>query len=80
MQDKEIYEKLVATFHSVFDDGTINIRPETSAAEIEAWDSFNHVNLLLAIESSFHIKFSTQDMESMQNVGDIADIIRKKLS
>jgi acyl carrier protein len=80
MQDSQIYEKLTTTFHDIFDDKDIQIGPETSASDIENWDSFNHINLVLAIQSSFGIKFSSSELESMENVGEIVTLIQRKLS
>lgn len=80
MHDGQIYEKLTTLFHDVFDDKSIIVGPGTSASNIEDWDSFNHINLILAIEASFHVKFSTQELESMESVNDIVVLIKKKLA
>lgn len=80
MQDSQIYEKLAGTFRDVFDDNNIQISSQTSASDIENWDSFNHINLVLAIQASFGIKFSSSELESMENVGDIVMLIQRKLA
>jgi acyl carrier protein len=80
MQDSIIYEKLATIFHDVFDDQSIFVGPNTSASEIEGWDSFNHINLVLAIQASFGVKFSSGELESMESVGDIVSLIKKKLA
>lgn len=80
MQDTQIYEKLTIVFHDIFDDKSIILSPTTSAADIDAWDSFNHINLVLAVQASFGVKFSSTELESMENVGDIAALIQKKLA
>jgi acyl carrier protein len=79
MNDSKIYERLTAVFHDIFDDRSIVIGPATSASNINNWDSFNHVNLIVAIEASFRVKFSTQELESMESVGDIVALLKNKL-
>jgi acyl carrier protein len=80
MQDSQIYETLTGVFHDVFDDPNIVLGPQTNAADIEGWDSFNHINLILAIERSFGVKFSTQELEKLESVADIVMLLEKKLA
>src|ERR1700733_2605419 len=53
MTEAEIYRELTVIFHDVFGDDSIVIGPETAAPDIPGWDSFNHINLIVAIEQSF---------------------------
>ena len=53
MGDAEIYFKLTEIFRDIFDDDTIILLPETTAADIPEWDSVNHINLTVAAESAF---------------------------
>jgi acyl carrier protein len=80
MQQSEIYAKLTAIFHDLFDDSSIVLRPEMTAADVPEWDSFNHINLIVGIEAEFRIKFQTAELETMHNVGALADRIEKKLA
>jgi acyl carrier protein len=80
MQQQEIYARLSGIFHDVFDDDTIVLNPGLTAADVPEWDSFNHINLIVAVESRFGIKFQTAELESMQTVGHLADIIQSKLA
>jgi acyl carrier protein len=80
MQDSEIYETLTGAFHDVFDEPNIVLGPATTSADIEGWDSFNHINLILAIERSFGVKFSTQELEKLESVADIVTLLKKKLA
>lgn len=79
MNDDQIYEKLSGIFYDIFDEKDIVLTSNTTAADIETWDSFNHVNLIVAIESSFDVKFSTQEIEAMEDVGDIVLRLKAKL-
>jgi acyl carrier protein len=80
MQQQQIYDQLTAIFHDLFDDDTIVLTPELTAADVPEWDSFNHINLIVAVESHFKIKFQTAELESMNTVGHLADLIEKKLA
>jgi acyl carrier protein len=80
MQQDEIYAQLTAIFHDLFDDDTLVFTPRLTAADVPEWDSFNHINLIVAIESRFKIKFQTAELESMHSVGHLADLIHAKLA
>ena len=72
-------EKLQNVFRTVFDDDTLMIARETTAQDVEAWDSVQHVTLMLEAESAFGIRFTTSEMAYLKNVGDWVDLIEKKL-
>ena len=80
MQQHDIYTQLTAIFHDLFDDDTLVLTPSLTAAGVPEWDSFNHINLIVAIESRFGIKFQTAELESMHTVGHLADLIQSKLA
>lgn len=63
-----------------FDDDTLIIRPDTTAADIEAWDSMNHLNIIAGIEDRFRIKFKNSDVEALHNVGDLVATIDRKIA
>lgn len=72
-------EKLNEIFCEVFDDEEINIKPETTANDVDGWDSLSHINLVLAVESRFNIRFSQKELLSFKNVGDMLRCIELKL-
>jgi len=80
MQQQDIYAQLTNIFHDLFDDDTIILSPALTAAGVPEWDSFNHINLVVAVESRFGIKFQTAELESMHTVGHLADLIQSKLA
>lgn len=80
MQESEIYQRLTKIFHDVLDDDSIVLTPELTASDVKEWDSFNHINLIVAIEQAFKIKFQTAELESMKNVGHLVALIEKKLN
>jgi acyl carrier protein len=73
-----IYASLKQIFQDVFDDDTIVVTPELTAAEVAEWDSLSHIRLILAVERTFKIKFSAAQTAGLQNVGQLADLIRAK--
>lgn len=79
MDTAAIYRELTEIFRDVFDDDSITLTPETTAADIHDWDSANHVNLIVAIEVRMGIKFKTTEIESLHNVGHLVSLVEQKL-
>ena len=80
MQQQQIYAEVTSIFHDVFDDDTLVLTPDLTAAAVPEWDSFNHINLIVAVESHFKIKFQTAELEAMNTVGHLVALIEKKLA
>ena len=80
MQQSDIYDQLTAILRDTFDDDTLVVTPTLAAADVPEWDSFNHINLIVAIESRFKIKFQTAELEELHTVGHLADLIAAKLA
>ena len=79
MTRAEVYEKLNDVFRDVFDDETIIVHDETTADDIEGWDSLEHINLVVAVENEFDISFNMGEVNKMKNVGEMVDIILRKM-
>lgn len=73
-------EKLNGIFCVVFDDAEIVVGAETTANDIDGWDSLSHVNLVVAVENGFGIKFNRKEVITFKNVGDMLSCIEKKLA
>ena len=73
------YDKLNEVFREVFDDNEISLTPETTADDIEGWDSLSHVNLIIAVEMKFDIEFSQKEIRSFSNVGEMATCVESKI-
>ena len=69
-----LYRELTEIFREVFDDDRLVLTPETTAADIEGWDSVAHIGLLVAIEERMHVKFQTAALDSLHNVGQLAGV------
>lgn len=78
MNREEIFGKLNEIFRDVFDDETIEVKEETTSADIEGWDSLTHISLIAAVEEEFGFKFQMKDVISMKKVGDMVDIIEEE--
>jgi acyl carrier protein len=75
MDRNKILEKLTIVFRDVFDDDSIVIDETTTSADIEDWDSIEHINLVSAVEDEFGIRFRMKEVSGMKNVGEMVDII-----
>ena len=79
MKRDEIFERVTNVFRDVFDDETIVLSDETTAADIEDWDSLAHITLIAAIEDEFNYKFGMKDVLGLKNVGEMIDLLEKNL-
>jgi len=76
----DIKENVTAIFRDIFDDGSIVLQRETTADDIEEWDSLAHISLIVAIEKEFRIKFDLIELKPLQNVGEMLDLIQAKIA
>lgn len=79
MTREEVYEALNEVFQDVFDDEDIRVNDATTAADIEDWDSLEHINLIVAVEKKFNIKFNMGEVNTFKNVGEMVDIIMTRI-
>ena len=75
MDTREIYTRLDRVFQDVFDDDSIHVSANTTANDIEDWDSLEHITLISAVEREFRMKFKMGEISSMKNVGEMVSII-----
>jgi acyl carrier protein len=80
MDDSQILEQLTDIIRDVLNNDTLTLTPETIAADVPEWDSFNHINIVVATEVKFGIKFKTAELEHVRNVGEFVALIGQKLS
>jgi len=73
-------EVLNIIFQMVFDDETLQIRPEMTADDVDGWDSLSHVNLITAIEARFQVKFVQKELLTLKNIGDLHRLIEAKIA
>lgn len=79
MSRGEITKKLTEIFRDVFDDEEIELSDSTTANDIEAWDSLEHISLIAAVEKAFKMRFTMREVSGMKNVGEMIDIIGQRI-
>ncbi|UGY22035.1 MULTISPECIES: acyl carrier protein [Bradyrhizobium] len=72
-------DRLLPIFRDVFDNDEIVLGPELTASQVEGWDSLGHVRLIVAIEQALDITLSTVEITGLENVGQLAGLIDRKL-
>ena len=76
----EIFETVSSIIKETLSDDSLMIKYETSATDIEQWDSLTHLQMIAAIEKKFKIRFALGELQDLQNVGDMIQLIQAKLS
>lgn len=79
MSAEDIINQLTSIFRDVMDNDDIILNPTTTANDVEEWDSLNHVQMVVAVERHFKVKFTTQEIQNWKNVGEIIGSIQNKL-
>ena len=75
MTREAAYERLTKVFRKIFDDEDLVIMDTTTANDIEDWDSFEHINLICAIEDEFSFKMPMETVVNLKNVGEMVDVV-----
>ncbi|MGE4297510.1 MAG: acyl carrier protein [Desulfovibrionaceae bacterium] len=79
MTSAQALERMQDIFRDVLDVDDIVLTTATTADDIEEWDSLSHINLVVALEQDFGLKFALGELQTLKNVGDMAELIVKKL-
>lgn len=78
MDNTRILQKLNNIFIDVLDNNDISLNYNTTANDVKDWDSLNHIELVVTIEKEFNIRFSSKEIQSWKNVGELAECINNK--
>lgn len=78
MSKEEILKKINNILKDIFDDESLVISMETTAKDIDEWDSLNHITIISTIENEFNVDFTMEEVVNFKNVGDIVDKIVEK--
>ena len=78
MNEAEIYPGLEEIFCDVFLRDDLRLQPELTAKDVPGWDSFKQIDIILAVEEKYRIKFNTKELDSLHNVGDLVRVIAAK--
>ena len=71
-------EQFNEVFQEVFEDEDLQVQAQTSAKDIDDWDSLMHVNLVLAVESRFDVRFTSTEVAGLKDVGELMALVEKK--
>ena len=80
MEHDQLRSRVTETFRNVFGDSDLVISDGTTAEDVEQWDSLTHINLIVALEREFRVKFTTGEVSKLKNVGDLISLIQRKTS
>ena len=80
MTQEQIYAVVTDVMRKVFDDNAIVATPSMSAKDVAEWDSFNHINIVVATEIRLGIKFRASEIDGLKNVGEFVNLICQKLA
>jgi acyl carrier protein len=80
MEKSEIVSKLTPIFRDVFGDDGLVVTDNMTAADVPAWDSLSNINMIIAVEKAFSTKFSIKDVRSLKNVGELTELIQRKVA
>lgn len=73
METNEIWARLTSLLSEVLGADSLELTPDTTAADVEGWDSVTHVEILVAIEQAFGVRFRTGELSGLRNVGELVD-------
>jgi acyl carrier protein len=76
----DLLPEIQEIFRDIFDNDKLVVTRESNASNVEDWDSLAHVNLVTAIEKKYKIKFGLGELQELKNVGDMIDLMKKKLA
>ena len=74
----DTWERLQNIFQDIFEDNGLVLREDMTAADVKNWDSLNHIDLIVAVEREFKIRFTTAEVTTLNNVGALAALVDKK--
>ena len=70
--------RLNEVFRDVFEDDELCVSGQTTAADVEGWDSLMHVTLVINVEKAFGVRFSSSEIAGLRNVGELVTLVERK--
>ena len=75
-----VFSEVASIIRNVLDAPSLELTPQTTASDVELWDSFNQLNIVVAIEMTFGVKFKTAEIEELRNVGELVALVENKVA
>ena len=75
-----VHERLEELFRTVFNNDELSLTDETTAADVEGWDSVAHINLMFSFESEFGIQFAGNELAEFANIGALKHYLEERAS
>lgn len=79
MSRDEILSGLTEILYDTFGRSDFSVTRETKASDVAEWDSMNHINIIVAAEIRYGLKFRTGELEGLRNVGEFIDVIASRI-
>jgi len=76
--ESSIYADLTEIFCEVFGRDEMTLTPALSAKDVDGWDSFKQIEIIVSVEERFGIKLNTKEIDGLKNVGDLVAVIARK--
>jgi acyl carrier protein len=80
MDTTYIYQKITNVLREVLENEAIEASPEMTASNVDEWDSFSHIRIILGVEQEFGVKFATPEIAKFENLGQLVELIAEKVS
>ncbi len=78
MTNEEVINQIEPIFQDVLDQPQLHLTPESNASNVVDWDSLAHISIVGSVEKQFRIKFALAELQGLKNVGEMAELIRRK--
>jgi acyl carrier protein len=80
MTNEEILQTITTIMREVLEVSDLKVSNDTSAADVDEWDSMTHIQIIAAIEGKYKVRFALGELQALKNVGDMIGLIQKKLN
>jgi acyl carrier protein len=80
MASPTTFDKLTEVLRDIFENEALTATPELTARMVDGWDSLGNVRLFIQLEQAFGVRFSAAEISSLKNVGQLAELIERKIA
>jgi acyl carrier protein len=80
MNKEEIFNTILLTCRTIFNDSDLELSFDSTADQVDQWDSVTHIQLILEIEKNFNMRFSLGELQKLKRIGNLVELVSEKLS